>query len=424
MRAQLEGLRFSYEKELLEQVKRSLGPERVNKREAVRREQFHARKRSLLGDAVRITEDLLPDVHRRYMECLALLGGDLKGDLYVQQSPEYNASVFAMGDRFDIMVHSSLLRDFTLDELTFVMGHELGHVLFDHSSFSIHEVFREENGVDSNTAQSMLAWSRAAEVSADRIGLVCCGTLSGATSALFKTSSGIPGIDQTRILASLRSQYDELVAHIDDEGEGHEWVRTHPMVPIRFKAIELGALDLVMLRKNASMFSARGFRGIDKQIANILRKLDERSGPGMGSSRPLANPNQQAAALIALVYVALCDGSLSATERTVLTDVHMKLSCPFPLSDILDSAVKNRLDFVSGAPGELKRRSDRLHPDDVELVVRLAVAMCLQCSRKVDGAEKVALQTLSHSLKFNGLDTVIKEYRENPPGRIQRVFRH
>jgi hypothetical protein len=270
----------------------------------------------------------------------------------------------------------------------------------------------------------MLAWSRAAEVSADRIGLVCCGTLSGATSALFKTSSGIPGIDQTRILASLRSQYDELVAHIDDEGEGHEWVRTHPMVPIRVKAMELGAVALVMLRKNASMVSARGFRGIDKQIANILRKLDERSGPGMGSSRPLANPNQQAAALIALVYVALCDGSLSATERTVRTDVHMKLSCPFPLSDILDSAVKNRLDFVSGAPGELKRRSDRLHPDDVELVVRLAVAMCLQCSRKVDGAEKVALQTLSHSLKFNGLDTVIKEYRENPPGRIQRVFRH
>ena len=424
MRAQLEGLRFSYERELLEQIMRSLGPERVTKREGVRRAQFHARKRSLLGNAVRITADLLPDVHKRYMECLELLGGDLKGDLYVQQSPEYNASVFAMGDRFDIMIHSALLRDFTLDELTFVMGHELGHVLFDHSSLSIQEVFQEENGVDASTAQSMLAWSRAAEVSADRIGLVCCGKLSGAISALFKTSSGIPGIDQTRITNSLRSQYDELVAHLDNEGEGHEWVRTHPMVPIRFKAIELGALDLVAIRKAPSNFSARGFRSIDKQIANILRKLDERSGPDTVSSHPLAHPNQQAAALIGLVYVALSNGKLSPNERTVLTDVHMKLSCPFPLSDILDAAVENRLKFVSGAPGELKRRVDKLHPEDVELVVRLAVAMCLQCSHKIAGAEELALETLSHALEFTGLHDVILEYRANPPGRIQRVFRH
>lgn len=423
MRAQLEQLRFSYEAELLDTVKRTLGPDRVSKRQAVIREQFHARKRSLLGDAVRITPDLLPEVHARYIECLSLLGGELKGDLYVQQSPEYNASVFAHGDRFDILIHSSLLKDFTLDELTFVMGHELGHVLFKHSSFSIHEVFRDEQGVDASTAQSLLAWARAAEVSADRIGLVCAGNLAAATSALFKTSSGIPGIDQTRILNSLRSQYDELVSHIDDEGEGHEWVRTHPMIPIRFKAIELGALDLVMLRKNAAMFSSRGFRSIDKQIAGILRKLDERSGPGPGGSRPLSHPNQQAVALIAMVYVALADGELSPPERSALTDVHMKLSCSFPLSDILDSAVKNRLDFVSGAPGELRRRADRLHPDDIELVVRLAVAMVLQASQ-LNRQERTALESLSSALGFRRLDEIVREYQANPPGRITRVFRH
>lgn len=421
MRDLVEGLRFSYETELFDQVKSSLGEERVKKHEDVVRKQFHQRKRALLADSVRITAGLLPEVHNRYMDCLHLFGGELTGDLYVQQSPTYNASVLAHGDRFDVMVHSSLLNDFTLDELTFVIGHELGHVLYGHSSFNIHEYFQDEQGqVDADTASMLFAWSRAAEVSADRIGMVCAGTLGAATSALFKTSSGIPGVSQTRVLNSLREQYDDLVSHMDDEGEGYEWVRTHPMVPIRFKAIEMGALDLVSVRNNPAFFSPRGFRHIDKQIGDLLRHLDARSGPtgvqGPGSSKSLPMPAQKAAGLMAMIYVALVDGAIGSQERKTLTDAHMNLRARFPLSELMDKAVKHRDQFVEHAPEELKNRARMLHPDDVMVILRLCVAMCLQ-HKGPNRQERGALVQVATSLGSSEaeLDTVINELRFMTP---------
>ncbi len=373
---QLKGLRFSYEANLFSKLCNVLGDELTSKGDHVVREQFHARKRHLLGDAVRITEDLLPDVHRQYQACLSLLGGDLVGDLYVVQNPEYNANILAHGSRFDLLVHSSLLRDFDRDELNFVIGHELGHVIFEHSNFSIHEVFQKKEGmVDPLTAGTIMAWSRAAEVSADRIGMLCCGTLGKAVTALFKISSGLSGISENAMLRSFRQQYDELTSHIDDRGQGHEWVRTHPMIPIRFKAIELAALDLVAMRSSGGKaFSTRGFRSIDSQIARILEALDTRSAP---KPRKLPQSKQQLACIITMLYVGLANGNLDSAERSTLTDVHRALDCQAPLDQIIGPACQRRGAFLQAAETEIRNRAGRLHPDDVRLILSMAAAMAM-----------------------------------------------
>lgn len=386
---QLKGLRFSYEASLFSKLRSSLGEELTSKGDSVVREQFHARKRHLLGDAVRITEDLLPDVNQQYQKCLQLLGGNLVGDLYVVQSPEYNANILAYGQRFDLLVHSSLLRDFDRDELNFVIGHELGHVIFEHSNFSVHEVFQKREGqVDPMTAATMMAWSRAAEVSADRIGMLCCGSLGKAVTALFKTSSGLSGISEDAMLRSFRAQYDELTAHMDDRGQGHEWVRTHPMIPIRFKAIELAALDLVSMRASGGKaFSTRGFRSIDSQIAKILEHLDNRQAP---KPKKLPQGKQQLACLITMLYVGLCDGDLDASQRSCLTDVHRALDCQAPLDGIIGPACQRRDAFLRAADQEVRNRAGRLHPDDVQLILSMSAAMAIHAS----GLTPLVRQTL------------------------------
>jgi len=386
---QLKGLRFSYEATLFSRLRQTLGDELTNKGDHVVREQFHARKRHLLGDAVRITEDLLPDVHQQYQKCLKLLGGNLVGDLYVVQSPEYNANILAHGSRFDLLVHSSLLKDFDRDELNFVIGHELGHVIFEHSNFSIHEVFQKKEGmVDPITAGNMMAWSRAAEVSADRIGMLCCGTLGKAVTALFKTSSGLAGISEDAMLRSFRQQYDELTAHMDNRGQGHEWIRTHPMIPIRFKAIELAALDLVAMRSSGGKaFSTRGFRAIDSQIAHILEKLDTRSAP---KPRKLPQNNQHLACIITMLYVGLCDGDLDEGERRTLNEVHRALDCQTDLEQIIGPACQRRGAFLGAAEAEIRNRAGRLHPDDVTLILTMAAAMAVHSK----GIQPVIRQTI------------------------------
>ena len=270
---QIESLRFSYESHLFGEIRRRLGAIPLMDFNASGR-LFECRKRDLLGDAVRITADLLPEVHEIYQSCLDRLGGGLTGDLFVQQSPAYNASVLAHDRRFDILVHSALLRDFAPDELRFVFGHELGHVVFSHSVFPVQEIIARVEGLPPDAARLLLCWSRASEVSSDRIGLLCCGRLSPAAGALFKTASGLSGIDTDRILRSFRLQYEDLERRICQTHDAPGWVRTHPMIPIRFKAMELAALDIIALGHGSGGFSEKGFRSMDRQISGILAALD------------------------------------------------------------------------------------------------------------------------------------------------------
>ena len=276
----IECLRFSYENDLFQTVETRYGSVPTIAQDRGKN-LLAARKRNLLGDAVRITSDLLPDIHETYQSCLDIFGDELHGDLFVRHSKEYNASVFAYGKKFDLLIHSALLKDFTLDELRFVLGHELGHVLFGHSRFPVRELLSliddpKYNSINVEAKNLLLRWSRAAEVSADRVGLLCCGQLTSAVKSLFKTSSGLSGIDEDRVLRSFRHQYDVLESHIENVNDGQGWMQTHPMIPIRFKALELAALDIVALCKQSNVFSRKGFQAVDHKIASILKTLDSK----------------------------------------------------------------------------------------------------------------------------------------------------
>ena len=275
MSTDMEALRFSYESHLFRAISARFGP--VPLMDYDKSKQFlDVRRRDLLGDAVRVTEELLPDVHAIYRQCLNVLGGGIEGDLFVRQSPEYNASVFAHDRRFDILIHSALINDFAADELRFVFGHELGHVAFQHSQFPVRDLYPLVKDQDPEGGILLLRWSQASEVSADRVGMMCCGQLGAAATALFRTASGLRGIDANRALRSFRNQYAELETRLRSASDRAAWIRTHPMIPIRFKAIELAALDLIALGRGTGGFSEKGFQRIDQQIAATLEALEIR----------------------------------------------------------------------------------------------------------------------------------------------------
>ncbi|MEE4355552.1 MAG: M48 family metallopeptidase [Desulfococcaceae bacterium] len=271
----METLRFSYESHLFRAIVARFGPVPLVNHDHSK-QLLSARRRDLLGDAVRVTQELLPEVHGIWQDCLNKLEGGLQGELFVRQSPEYNASVFAHEKRFDILIHSALLNDFSFDELRFVFGHELGHVVFQHSQFPVRDLYPLVKDRDPEGGVMLLRWSQAAEVSADRIGMLCCGQLGAAATALFRTASGLSGMDENRALRAFRNQYSELEVQLRSAADRAAWVRTHPMIPIRFKAIELAALDLIALGKESGGFSAKGFQRIDQQISAILESLEFR----------------------------------------------------------------------------------------------------------------------------------------------------
>ncbi|OQW90578.1 MAG: hypothetical protein BWK79_19465 [Beggiatoa sp. IS2] len=249
-------LRFDYENHLFKDLLRY--PEINAWQQKLNQQQhFDLHQRYLLGNAVKVTSTLFPQLTAIYQDCLTHINTPIAGQLYIHQNSEYNANVYAHEQQFDILLTSALVRDFKPAEIAFVIGHELGHVLFEHNSIpSSRLLFAEDAPALPRTLiKRLFQWSYAAEISADRIGFLTCGSLSSAANAFFKTASGIQLDDDNRVVHALRDQFTEierLTAQLDNPG-----LSTHPLIPIRFKSLELISLDLLNFRNNRQALRTR-----------------------------------------------------------------------------------------------------------------------------------------------------------------------
>ncbi len=74
-------------------------------------------------------------------------------------------------------------------------------------------------------------------MSADRAGLVCCGGIEIAATAIFKTICGlsIPGLKVDP--RELAQQWEHLVDEVLEDGRRDQWQLSHPFPPLRMKAL-------------------------------------------------------------------------------------------------------------------------------------------------------------------------------------------
>ena len=74
------------------------------------------------------------------------------------------------------------------DKVAFVIGHEIGHTFFEHHKLPVHGMCNDDRLKPQDTLQ-VLRWSRMAEISADRVGLIGCQSLCfGAKIVLVRLS--------------------------------------------------------------------------------------------------------------------------------------------------------------------------------------------------------------------------------------------
>ncbi len=150
-----------------------------------------------LGRAIRVDHRQHPRVHRLFAEAAASLDVQELPELYVEQSPALNASCVGMARPF-IVVTSRAVKEFDDDELRYILGHELGHLL------SGHAVYRTMMLLLTRLATmlplggialrgilfALLEWWRKAELSADRAGLLAGQDPAAALRAHMKLAGG------------------------------------------------------------------------------------------------------------------------------------------------------------------------------------------------------------------------------------------
>ena len=139
-----------------------------------------ATRLAFLASAVRVSPGQYPRVHGLYQEVCRTLDAPGEYPLYVTQNPLLNAAAYGMNKPF-IIVHDSLVKTFDDDELRVVLGHELGHVMSGHTLYNtmiriLLALAQLGFPIVGLAAQAillaLLEWSRKAELSCDRAGIL------------------------------------------------------------------------------------------------------------------------------------------------------------------------------------------------------------------------------------------------------------
>lgn len=239
-----ENIRCENDLVLYERLKKDSDVKRVNDQiERHEAEGPSGIRRNLLATSVRLTSGMAPEITKMADDCIEKLGVELPLELYVYSSPQFNAACFKPeSDRLYVMFSSSLLEGFNSQELKFVMGHELGHHVYDHHAIPIGYLLRGQSRPDPKLALELFAWSRYAEISADRAGAHCAQDMDAVARALFKLSSGLTSKVVEFSLNDFVKQVDDMQVGDEEPGQGSsqsDWFSTHPFSPLRVKALKL-----------------------------------------------------------------------------------------------------------------------------------------------------------------------------------------
>ena len=254
-------------------------------------ESFHT------ADSVRVSKELTPDLY----QCLKLACNRLKVPisrikLFVTSNHQTNAICIPFGTKSAIVVlYSELVNKMSLEEIQFVIGHEIGHFLFGH-----------QLRLDENSNKADFAQSRAQEISSDRTGLIACQDIDMAVKAMIRIQSGLDDRFLTFDSSAFLTQLDKeknILRHISDS--------SHPTFRIRAKALLRFSIS------NPYLEIMNQGSGIDIKKVDSMVNKDLKLYVKTGAINELDNIKSNLG-FWSLVYACSKDGSLSKEDQALI----------------------------------------------------------------------------------------------------------
>ena len=157
----------------------------------------------------------------------------------------FNAITMGSDEEPYIVLGNFLTTAMSEDQLRFVIGHECGHLAMGHVVYhtaanvagNLSNALPVVGPVIYNTAGfAIKAWSRRSEITADRAGMLCCGSLDLAKKTLMQLEMGFMNSDAVDVNNYVRSsqQYRKggILRRIG------EYTAEHPILPKRIQALD------------------------------------------------------------------------------------------------------------------------------------------------------------------------------------------
>ncbi len=283
---------------------------------------FGARRR-LLTDALRLTRSMAPEVADALQQCKETIGFTRPVEIYVRPEPMFNAfCLHNPAGPVIIGLSSRLLELFSAAELQFVIGHELGHAAYDHLGLPMPYLAQVADYagpiVGHATGLELYLWCRTAELSADRIGLLCTRDPEAGASSFFKLASGMASPRVRTDLESFAAQIDSLASTPQAREEPREdddtldCFSTHPYSPVRVRA-------LVAFSKSQAYRRALGKapEGLtDEEVAAVIDRDLRLMEPSYLEEKTVVSKDLRKLLYLAGVWVAAANNEI--VEKEVL----------------------------------------------------------------------------------------------------------
>lgn len=217
---------------------------------------------SLLGSAVKVGPKQFPSIYKIAEHCAKVLTVPIP-TVYIVNSPVPNAYTYGTEEESFIVIHSALVDHFDEAELKFVIGHETGHIQNKHVVYNTALMILTQGvgvffaWIVQPALLALRQWTRRAEITCDRAGLLCNQDLEASTRSFLKLATGSHKLYKEMNVDAFLEQFEEGQQSFGRLGEA---LASHPYLPKRIHALRAFA-DSELYRSAADI----GAGGIDME---------------------------------------------------------------------------------------------------------------------------------------------------------------
>ena len=301
------------------------------------------------GNSLKVNETLLPQFYNLCKEVMKKLEfvGDI--DFYIKGTSNVNACAYYSNDEqrpHIIEVNSGLFKLMNEEELKYIIGHEIGHLINCDSVINRLFAFIYPNEEALEKCPEFLRkrvdfYGRLAELGADFYGYIANENLDACVTAVFKMASELDLENMGVSIETLMAENNQRLEYFLKEGGITDG--SHPVNPIRIRAMELFATA-----KTQAIFN----RGMN-ELVQVLQDLQYNA-----LDNAIADYIADAG-----IFISQTDGKRGKAEEEFIIRELAAYSL-FPHDDLkrvekgdvirtLNNAIKNILDMAPDLRGEL-----------------------------------------------------------------------
>ncbi len=296
-------------------------------------------KNILQGHSFKVNEKLAPRLYDSFMDVMKKLDFRESTEFFITNNPELNAFAISRlepDESHIININSGLIDKVDDDELKFIVGHEIGHLISNNANIAqlLDFVFVNQEETPLMMQHKIAVWDKLSELTADRFGFMACGRLDKVLSCFFKMASGLSVERLNFDPKAFSIENEEILKYFKETGSGN--LLSHPINPIRIKAVEL--FENSELYRNLLAGAEIGYdKVLDDSISELIQSL-------MVISNSPLNYHRTCFIASAGLIVAGIDKAIEPDEYNAIVD-ELSAFTVFPKQTLKEMIDENKIDL-------------------------------------------------------------------------------